>query len=46
MISHLLITQGGVDEDVLASLQTKGDGQEELMQALKARIEQAKRGVA
>ena len=46
VISHLLITQGGVDEDVLASLQTKGDGQEELMQALKARIEQAKRGVA
>lgn len=44
VISHLLITQGGVDEDVLASLQTKGDSQETLMQALKARIEQAKRG--
>ena len=46
VISHLLITQGGVDEDVLASLQTKGDSQETLMQALKARIEQAKRGAA
>lgn len=45
VISHLLITQGGVDEDVLASLQDKGDGQEALMQALKARIEQAKRSV-
>ena len=44
VISHLLITQSGVDEDVLASLQTKGDSQETLMQALKARIEQAKRG--
>lgn len=46
VISHLLITQGGVDEDVLMSLQTKGDSQEALMQALKARIEQAKRGAA
>lgn len=44
VISHLLITQGGVDEDVLTSLQTKGDSQEALMQALKARILQAKRG--
>lgn len=44
VISHLLITQGGVDEDVLASLQSKGDGQEALMQALKARIKQAQGG--
>ncbi|MCQ5028689.1 DEAD/DEAH box helicase [Flavonifractor sp. DFI.6.63] len=43
VISHLLIVQGGVDEDVLASLQSKGDGQEALMQALKARIEKARR---
>lgn len=42
VISHLLITQGGVDQDVLASLQSKGDGQEALMQALKARIQKAK----
>ena len=38
VISHLLIVQGGVDQDVLASLQSKGDGQGALMQALKARI--------
>lgn len=42
VISHLLITQGGVDQDVLASLQSKGDGQEALMQALKARIQKAR----
>lgn len=44
VISHLLITQGGVDQDVLASLQSKGDGQEALMQALKARITKARAG--
>lgn len=43
VISHLLITQDSVDEDVLASLQSKGDSQEALMQALKARIIQAKK---
>lgn len=42
VISHLLITQGGVDQDVLASLQSKGDGQEALMQALKVRIQKAR----
>ena len=42
VISHLLITQGGVDQDVLASLQSKGDGQEQLMQALKARIQKVR----
>lgn len=42
VISHLLITQGGMDQDVLASLQSKGDGQEQLMQALKARITKAR----
>lgn len=34
--------KGGVDQDVLASLQSKGDGQEALMQALKARIQKAR----
>ena len=43
VISHLLITKDSVDEDVLASLQSKGDGQEALMQALKARIIQARK---
>ena len=43
VISHLLITQGGVDQDVLASLQSKGDSQETLMQALKARIDRARK---
>lgn len=39
VIVHHLIVQGGVDEDVLTSLNCKGDMQETLMQALKARIE-------
>ncbi len=44
VIVHHLITQGGVDEDVMAALQSKGDTQEALMAALKARIERVKRG--
>lgn len=43
VIAHLLIVQGGMDEDVVAALQSKGDTQEALMQALKARIESAKK---
>ena len=42
VIAHLLVVQGGVDEDVAAALHDKGDTQESLMQALKARIERAK----
>jgi SNF2 family DNA or RNA helicase len=42
VIVHHLIVQGGVDEDVMAALQEKGDVQESLMQALKARIEKAR----
>lgn len=38
VISHLLVVQGGMDEDVVAALHEKGDAQEALMQALKARI--------
>lgn len=39
VIAHLLIVQGGVDEDVYAALQGKGETQDALMEALKARIE-------
>ena len=42
VISHLLVVQGGMDEDVVAALHDKGDTQESLMRALKARIEKAK----
>lgn len=42
VISHLLVVQDGMDEDVVASLVAKGDTQEALMQALKARIEKAR----
>lgn len=43
VVSHLLVVQDGVDEDVVASLHDKGDTQEALMNALKARIEKARR---
>ena len=42
VISHLLVVQGGMDEDVVAALHDKGDTQEHLMQALKARIQKAR----
>jgi len=42
VIVHHLVVQDSVDEDVLAALQSKGDTQEALMQALKARIEKAR----
>lgn len=38
VISHLMVVQGGMDEDVVASLNDKGDCQDHLMQSLKARI--------
>lgn len=38
VIIHHLITQGGVDEDVMTALENKSEAQEKLMQALKARI--------
>lgn len=46
VITHILTVQGGVDEDVLASLHGKEDTQEALMQALKARIDRVKKGEA
>jgi SNF2 family DNA or RNA helicase len=42
VVAHLLVVQGGMDEDVVASLGAKGDAQESLMQALKARIEKVR----
>lgn len=42
VVSHLLVVQDGMDEDVAASLHDKGDTQEALMNALKARIEKAR----
>lgn len=42
VICHHLVVEGGMDEDVIAALHDKGDTQESLMQALKARIERAK----
>ena len=42
VIVHHLVVQGGMDEDVVAALHDKGDGQEMLMQALKARIAKAR----
>lgn len=44
VVAHLLVVQDGMDEDVVKSLQDKGDTQESLMQALKARIKKAKNG--
>ena len=42
VISHLLVVQDGMDEDVVASLHDKGDTQDALMSALKARIQKAR----
>ena len=46
VIAHLLVVQGGVDEDVVKALHDKGDTQDALMQALKARIDKHKQEVA
>ena len=42
VIVHHLLVQGGMDEDVAASLDGKKDTQEAMMQALKARIEKVR----
>lgn len=44
VIIHRLLVQGGMDEDVAAALEGKRDTQDALMEALKARIERAKKG--
>jgi len=46
VVIHRLVVQGGMDEDVIAALQGKGDVQGALMDALKARIEKAKESAA
>ena len=46
VIAHHLVVQGGMDEAVVAALHDKGDTQEALMQALKARIRGARTGGA
>ena len=46
VIIHHLLTEGGVDEDVMAALEGKGEVQEQLMQSLKARIVDAKKDSA
>lgn len=42
VISHLLVVQDSMDEDVVASLHDKGDTQDALVTALKARIQKAR----
>ena len=42
VIIHHLVVEGGVDEDVIAALEDKGTTQDNLMTALKARIEKVK----
>lgn len=42
VIAHHLVVQGGMDEAVVNALHDKGDTQEALMQALKARIQKIK----
>lgn len=46
VVIHLLVVQGGMDEDVIAALQRKEDTQGALMEALRVRIERAKEGAA
>jgi SNF2 family DNA or RNA helicase len=46
VVVHNLVVQGGMDEDVIAALQGKGDVQGALMDALKVRIQKAKEGAA
>lgn len=42
VISHLLLVQGGMDADMAASLRWKGDAQESMLRALRARIEKVR----
>jgi len=45
VIIHHLVTQGGVDEDVIRSLERKDETQESLLQALKVRVQKAKEAI-
>ena len=44
VVSHQLVVKGGMDEAVVAALRDKGDMQDALMQALKLKIDEAKKG--
>lgn len=44
VIIHHLIVEGGMDEDVMAALDSKSGTQDRLLNALKARIDKAKEG--
>lgn len=46
VVIHLLVVQGGMDEDVMTALQRKEDTQGALMDALRVRIKKAKEGAA
>jgi len=46
VIIHHLVVEGGMDEDVMEALGAKCDTQERLLNALRVRIEEARRGVA
>lgn len=46
VIIHRLIVQGGQDEDVVKSLESKDGAQESLLAALKARIDKVRGGIA
>lgn len=46
VVIHLLVVQGGMDEDVITALQRKEDTQGALMDALRVRIKKAKEGAA
>ncbi|MDL2273436.1 DEAD/DEAH box helicase [Oscillospiraceae bacterium OttesenSCG-928-G22] len=46
VVIHLLVVQGGMDEDVSLALQRKADTQGALMDALKVRIKRAKEDAA
>lgn len=44
VFNHILAVSGSVDEDIMSALQKKGDCQEALLQALKARVEKYQKG--
>lgn len=44
VIIHHLVTEGTIDEQVIAALEAKAAGQDALMDAVKARIQKVKRG--
>ena len=43
VIAHHLVVQGGMDEAVVAALHDKGNAQEALMQALKAKVQKVRK---